>query len=72
MAKKDLDTLNTYLGDKPFLLGNEISMIDAILFGVFGGISCIPVETPLKELANQYPHLKRHSLRILETYYQAS
>ncbi|MDQ5920881.1 MAG: hypothetical protein QG673_937 [Pseudomonadota bacterium] len=68
-AKKDFDALSAYLGDKPFMFGDKISTIDGLMLAVFGGIACVPVETPLKELAVQYENLKNHSLRLLSTYY---
>lgn len=68
-AKKDLDALSTFLGEKQFMFGDKVSTIDALMLGVVGGIACIPVETPLKELVCQYQNLTQHSMRLLNTYY---
>lgn len=68
-AKVDLDALSNCLGDKSYLFGDKISSIDAILFGVYGGIALININTPLSGLAGGYANLKRHSELILKSYY---
>ncbi len=68
-AQVDLDALSDYLGDKPYIFGDKPSSLDALLFGVFGTIVFVNINTPLKELAGKYPNLKRHSENMLKRYY---
>ena len=68
-AKTDLDTLSEFLSNKPYFFGEKISILDAIFLGVYGGIACVGIETPLKELADTYDNLKNHALKLLEIYY---
>lgn len=70
-AKHDFYTLSQYLADKPFIFGAQPCSVDAMLLGVYGGIICIDIETPLKDLATQYPNLREHSLRLLAKYYNS-
>ncbi|MGR9073834.1 MAG: glutathione S-transferase family protein [Gammaproteobacteria bacterium] len=51
LAEIDLNALSVLLGDKPYLLGNKPSSIDAAAFGYLINILECPVESPIKDYA---------------------
>lgn len=57
MGVADLRAVADYLDDKPFLLGDRLTSIDAVAFGFLANILLVPVETDLKRLALGYPNL---------------
>ncbi len=69
-AAKDFDALSKHLGDKKYFFGDKISAIDALIFGVFGGITLVAIPTKLQRLANKYTNLQQHAINISNIYYQ--
>lgn len=57
LAREDLGALSTYLGDKPFLMGEQLTTIDAVAFGFLANILLVPIEGRLKRVAQGFPNL---------------
>jgi len=72
LVEKDLQVLSEYLADKPFFFGERPTLIDIVLFAVYGNLAIISVNTKLKDLAlnPQFTNLYQHSKRMLEMYYK--
>lgn len=60
----DLQALLTILGDKPFLLGDHPTSVDASLYGFLVNILRVPIETDLKRAAQALPGLTAYLDRM--------
>lgn len=56
-GREDLMAISSRLGDRPFLLGERLTTIDAVAFGFLANILLVPVETELKRMAQDLPNL---------------
>ena len=62
-----LDTLSKFLGTKKFMFGDEITLIDIIIFGVLTLFYyCTPEGSKMKEIAESFANLKEHNQRMKE------
>ncbi|CAL4074119.1 unnamed protein product [Meganyctiphanes norvegica] len=67
IVRKDLLALSTYLGDKPFLLGDEPSEVDCTMFGFMAQILWNYPGSPYEKLLNdEFVNIKAYVLRIKE------
>ncbi|MEK0082134.1 glutathione S-transferase family protein [Benzoatithermus flavus] len=57
MAQADLQALADFLGERPFLMGEQLTTIDAVAYGFLGNILYVPFETELKRIAEGFPSL---------------
>jgi glutathione S-transferase len=57
MARQDLEALADYLGDRPFLMGEQLTSIDAVAYAFLASILYLPFETELKRIAHEFPTL---------------
>ena len=56
ILRKDLKGLSTFLGDKKYFWGNEVSSIDASAFGILGNMAYDLVENgELKKAIDESP-----------------
>lgn len=69
LAKKDLESVSTYLGSRQYFFGNRPSMIDAVIFATIGNVILSTIDIPLRDLANKYDNLVAHSKRMMQTYF---
>ncbi|MCI0655392.1 MAG: glutathione S-transferase family protein [Methylococcaceae bacterium] len=51
LGKTDLDAIATLLAEKPYMMGNQPTSIDAIVFGFLTGAINVPIESPVKDYA---------------------
>jgi len=65
----DLAALSVQLGDKPYLLGDTSSSIDAALYGVLAHILFPPFDSPLKNKVLSLGNLGPYAERIRQSYY---
>ena len=56
-GKAHIRAISDWLGDAPFLLGEEISSVDFSALGALGNIMRQPVDTPIKAFANERENL---------------
>ncbi|WP_237152780.1 glutathione S-transferase family protein [Oryzibacter oryziterrae] len=66
MAESDLDALVTLLGDKPFLLGDRPSGVDASIFGMVGAALSPAFPTALQRATAARPTLVAYMQRMRE------
>ena len=70
MAEADLETVSLALGDKPFVLGNEPSDIDAVVFGFFAHATYLgPTNQEIPKLVAKFDNLVAHTQRIKDKYW---
>jgi glutathione S-transferase len=69
IARLDITALADFLGDKLYFFGDKPSSLDATAYGVLANILWVPIDTPLKEYANQFPQLEKFCQRMKEKYY---
>jgi glutathione S-transferase len=57
MARADLQAIADFLEDRPFLMGEQLTTVDAVAYGFLANILYVPFETELKSSAEGYPTL---------------
>lgn len=57
MARQDLQAVADYLGDRPFLMGEQLTTIDAIAYAFLASVLYVPFETDLKRITEDFPTL---------------
>ncbi len=72
LAQQDLKALSDLLGDKPFIMGNEVSEVDPTAFAflclAFAGVE--DDDSPIHKYAREeLPNLKAYFERVKEKYY---
>jgi glutathione S-transferase len=65
----DITALADFLGDKPYLMGEQPCSLDAVAYGFLANLLWVPVESSLKQHAQQYPQLERYCARMKSRYY---
>ncbi len=72
IARRDIDTLATLLGDKPYLMGDQHSSVDAMGFAGVTSMLCPHFDTPLKQhVVQSYPNLVAYEARMRQRYFPA-
>jgi glutathione S-transferase len=66
---RDLTALADFLGDKPYLMGEQACSLDAVAYGFLANLLWVPLESELKQHARKYPQLERYCLRMKSRYY---
>ncbi|MBE9031889.1 glutathione S-transferase family protein [filamentous cyanobacterium LEGE 11480] len=69
MGQKDLTAIATFLGDKPFFMGDQPTSLDASAYGSLSNVLCPLFDTPLLRHARQYPQLAAFCQRMEARYY---
>ena len=57
MAHADLQAVADFLDDRPFLMGEQLTTVDAVAYGFLANLLYVPFETDLKRIALSYPTL---------------
>jgi glutathione S-transferase len=57
------------MGDKPYLMGDQSSSLDAVAYGFLANLLWVPLESALKQQAQKYPQLERYCQRMKSRYY---
>ncbi len=66
---RDLEALADFLADKPFLMGDTITEIDATAYGLLANILLAPIVTPIRDRGLQRANLVAYVHRIKDLYY---
>jgi glutathione S-transferase len=69
---RDLAAIADVLGDKPFLLGDEPTEVDAVAYGLLPNIMLVPLASPVKDAALARPNLVAYVERMRSRYYAAN
>ena len=70
IARKDLQALSDYLDTKPFVMGQEPSLVDASAFGLMAQFLWQDVGSPQNSLLNgELKNLKEYCERMREKYW---
>ena len=57
MGRADLEAVADFLGDRPFLLGEQLTSIDAVAYAFLANVIYLPFETELKRAVLGFPTL---------------
>jgi glutathione S-transferase len=68
-AAADLDSIVSYLGDRPFVGGGTPSVADATVFGFTANFLCEHARSPLTDLAASRPALVAYNERMRERFF---
>jgi glutathione S-transferase len=71
IGRRDLGAIADFLGDKPFLMGDEATEIDAVAYGLLSNIMNVPIVSPLKDEALKRANLVGYVGRIEQRYFAA-
>jgi glutathione S-transferase len=65
-GRADIDAIATLLGDKPFMMGDKPSNVDASVGGYFTVVLANPYETPITKHAHSYANIVQYVERLRE------
>ena len=68
-AIQEYDAIAAYLGDKPYFMGDQVSSVDANIYGFIEAISRPPFSSPIREYPLSHPTLSAYLNRLHEAYY---
>lgn len=71
LGTRSIDATATFLADKPFLIGDDPTGVDAAAFAFVSGILCPVFDSPLRDAAERRDNLKRYADRMAERFYPA-
>lgn len=63
LAIRDIDAVAAFIGDKPFLMGNEPCGADASVWSGVTGVLCKHFTTPIRDHAEKHANLVAYSAR---------
>jgi glutathione S-transferase len=69
LARRSIDAMATYLGDKPFFMGAEPKGVDATIFAFVASALCQLFTTPIRDHAERHGNLRRYVGRMTARYY---
>lgn len=69
LGVRSIDAVATLLGDKPYLLGERMSAVDATAFGVLAAILTPFFDTPLRDAVVGRPNLVAYVNKLMRRYY---
>jgi len=70
-ARRSLASLSGILGDKPYLMGDAPSGVDASVFGAVAGLLSPVFDSPIRCAAEAHPNLVAYRDRMMARYYPA-
>lgn len=69
ISAADLQALSDFLADKPYFMGDQPTTLDASAYGVLANILKAPLNSPLRDKAEQLSNLGSYCDRMYQTYY---
>jgi glutathione S-transferase len=69
LGVKDVESLATLLGDKPFLFGNEPCGADATVFAFVASVLSPSWDSPIRDAATAKPNLVDYRERLMSRYF---
>ncbi len=72
IGSADITALSDFLADQPFFFGSQPTTLDASAYGILTSILRTPLESPLKDQAQQLANLTAYCDRMRDRYYPAA
>ena len=69
IGKRDIAAVADFLDGKSFIMGDAPCSLDAIAYAFLANLLWVPVESPLKQHAQQYAQLDSYCQRMRSQYY---
>jgi len=69
IGQRDLTAIADFLGDKPFMLGERASSLDACAYGFLANLLWVPYDNALKQHALSHPQLLHYCARMRDRYW---
>lgn len=69
IGKKDITAIADFLADKPFMMGDQPTSIDASAYATVVNVLCDKLPSPLLDHARQFPNLAAYCQRMEARYY---
>ncbi|XP_066976426.1 failed axon connections homolog [Macrobrachium rosenbergii] len=70
IMRKDLESISIYLGEKPFLMGDEPCEVDCAIFGQLGQFLWNAPDSPYYTMVTEdFPNLQQYCLRMKEKFW---
>jgi len=69
LGERSIDALAQLLGDKPWLMGETHSGVDAAAFGMLACVATPFFDTPLRRAVEAHPNLIAYVARMMQRYY---
>jgi glutathione S-transferase len=69
MGRRDLEALEVFIGEGPYLFGDRPCTADAAVFGQIGVLSRVPADTPAMSYVRESEVLKRYCDGILREWF---
>ncbi len=66
---RDLDAIASFLGEKPYLMGNELCGADATIFAFVAGTLCDRFETQLRTATERHINLVDYRNRLMRRFF---
>jgi len=66
---RDVDALADWLGDKPYMLGDQPRSLDASAYAFLANLLWAPVTSPIRRHAQARPALEAYCQRMKARYY---
>lgn len=69
MARRDIDALAAIVGDGPYVHGDQMRSIDAVVYAFVVNLTEVELDTPVTEAARAHANLVAYARRITEQYF---
>ena len=69
LAKRSLDAIDLFIGDKPYLMGGQPCGADAFIFATLAGAMTPYFNSPVRDAAIARPRLVAYVTRMMDRYY---
>jgi glutathione S-transferase len=69
IGRTDITALADFLGDKPYLMGDSPTSLDATAYAFLANIILVPLDSALKQHALKYPTIEAYCQRMRARYY---
>lgn len=66
---RDITAVADFLADKPFMLGDQPTSLDACAYAFLANLLWAPVDSPIRHHARSLPRLEAYALRMKARYY---
>ena len=69
IGRSDVGAVAELLRDKPFLMGDAATQIDAVAYGLLANIALVPIESPIRDEIEARPNLVDYIERIQNQFF---